>query len=177
MTDNDHHKALFEACRYGDLEPAEYALDHGAHPDWLVDHQCPLSIAVQHGHPHIVAVLLKRGAHILSNLESPYNDPSDGSDGMTPLAYAIQAGPEMLTVLFAESDRYPDMGREAAPDKDGNRGTRYIDMIKRGQEGAVYRVLSMVYGSKAERALLKMESEAIILRDGGRVDREPSANN
>lgn len=173
---SDPNKNLFRACRLGDLEAAQEALDNGAHPDCVIDHQCPLSIAIQRRHPLIMQLLLKRGAHIGSNLESVYDDPSDLADGMSPVAYALQ-DVEMLTVLLAESDRYPDLGREAAKNEDGSRGQRYIDMIKRSEQGRVYKVLSLVYGSPAEREILKMQSEEIIAKAGGRIPHGPSANN
>jgi hypothetical protein len=169
---------LIAACISGDAVSAEDALQRGAHPEGIVDAMNPLAVAAKHRSYAVIAVLIKRGAHINANLQSPYKDPSDYNDGigMTPVAYALD-DPDTLTVMLAESGSAVHLGREAEPDHDEARGVRFMDLIKVKDQGAIYRILALHFGSKAEKAVLKMRSEEIIANAGGEFPFGPSANN
>ena len=149
---------LTEACRRGDAQEVIALLEAGSSPDAYFDGQTPVSVAVQFRRPYILSLLLARGGHINSNLEDRDNDLSSPEDGMTPVGLAM-SDPDMLIVLMAESGAYPDIARATAD------GTRFLNLVRREDLGKVFRSLALHNGGRAEKAVLKMRSEALIEAD------------
>ncbi|MBB3922573.1 MULTISPECIES: hypothetical protein [Xanthomonas] len=69
------------------------------------------------------------------------------------------SNPDMLIVVMAESGGYPDIARATAD------GTRFLNLVRREDLGKVFRSLALHNGSSAEKAVLKMRSEALIEAD------------
>jgi ankyrin repeat protein len=82
---NWHHVTLLhDMAQDGDIAKARLLLDHGADIDAIDEEyrSTPLGLAARWGHPHMVALLLERGA-----------DPNKaGASWSTPLAWARKKG-------------------------------------------------------------------------------------